>query len=203
VFNSINSNETIWQLARDNGNTAEGATFIPSSTTVRPTYALTNYLLNAFEAGDLRKSAWTAKNKVSGVDYYYPFKYKSRTATQPTEYYILFRLAEQYLIRSEARARKGDVTGAVSDLDLIRTRAGLANSTANTQAALISAVMNERQVELFCELGNRWFDLKRTGKADSILASIKGTNWQNTDVLLPIPQTEIDKNPTLNQNPGY
>lgn len=202
VFSS-NSSETIWQLVRDNNNTAEGATFLPSSATVKPTYALTGYLLNAFETGDLRKGAWTAKNKVSGVDYYYPYKYKSRTATQPKEYYILFRLAEQYLVRAEARAQKGDVAGAQSDLNIIRTRAGLPNTTSSTPSTLVFAVFNERQTEFFCELGHRWFDLKRTGKADAVLTSIKGSAWQSTDVLLPIPQAEIDKNPNLQQNSGY
>jgi hypothetical protein len=203
VFSSISSNETIWQLARDNSNTAEGATFMPSSTTVKPTYALTTYLLNGFEPGDARKTAWISKNKVAGVDYYYPYKYKSRTATQPGEYYILLRLAELYLIRAEARAQKGDIAGASSDLNLIRTRAGLPNTTAVTQASLLDAVFKEKQTELFCELGHRWFDLKRTGKADLVLTSTKGNNWQSTDALLPIPQAEIDKNPNLKQNPGY
>lgn len=63
--------------------------------------------------------------------------------------------------------------------------------------------MNERQKELFCEMGHRWFDLKRTGKIDSVLSIEKGNHWQSTDALFPIPQTEIDRNPFLKQNPGY
>ncbi len=200
---STGSNETIWQLVRDNNNTAEGATFIPTGSSVRPVYALTNYLLNAFETGDLRKNAWTGRNRVSGVDYYYPFKYKSRTATQATEYNVLLRLAEQYLIRAEARAKKGDVTGAKDDLNVVRTRAGLSQTTADTGPALVTAILRERRIEFFCEAGHRWFDLKRSGEADAVLSAIKGNGWQTTDLLLPIPQSEIDKNANLQQNPGY
>lgn len=203
VFSSITSPETIWQLVRDNSNTAEGGTFLPASTTVKPAYALTSYLLNTFETGDLRKNAWTSKNKVSGVDYYYPYKYRSRISSQPTEYYILFRLAEQYLIRAEARAKKGDIGGAASDLNMIRARAGLTNTTAATQPEMLTAILKERQTEFFCETGHRWFDLKRTGNADAVLSAIKGTYWQSTDTLFPIPQAEIDKNSNLKQNPGY
>lgn len=203
VFSSTASSETIWQLVRDNNPTSDGATFLPASLTTRPNYALTTHLLAAFEPGDLRKAIWIAKNTVTGVDYYYPYKYKSRLGTQAIEYYIMFRLAEQYLIRSEARTYLGNTAAATSDLNIVRSRAGLLNTTANSEATLLPAILAERQREFFCEMGHRWFDLKRTGTADNILSVIKGSNWQPTDQLFPIPQTELDKNPFLVQNPGY
>jgi len=58
-------------------------------------------------------------------------------------------------------------------------------------------------VELFAEWGHRWLDLKRTGSADSVLYSLKAPNWQSTDSLYPIPQTEIQNDPQLTQNAGY
>jgi hypothetical protein len=203
VFTSTSSNETIWQLIRDSNPTSDGATFIPASTTTKPTYTITTNLLNAFMAGDLRKNAWLAKNTISSIDYYYPNKYKSRLATQAIEYQILFRLAEQYLIRAEARAQQNNLAGAASDLNMIRNRAGLGNTSANTQSTLIDAILAERRLEFCFEMGHRWLDLKRTGKADAVLQPIKGSNWQSTDVFFPIPQSEIDKNPNLTQNPGY
>jgi hypothetical protein len=58
-------------------------------------------------------------------------------------------------------------------------------------------------MELFTEQGHRWFDLKRTGKATEVLSPIK-PGWQNTQVLLPLPQTELLLNNNLQpQNPGY
>jgi len=67
------------------------------------------------------------------------------------------------------------------------------------------AIEEERLRELFTEWGHRWFDLKRTGRANDVLGLIKGINWQETDQLFPIPASEILNNPALadHQNPGY
>jgi starch-binding outer membrane protein, SusD/RagB family len=197
------STETIWQLVKDNGNTGEGTTFVPASATVKPGYAITTALLNAFESTDKRKLNWLGKNTVAGTEYYYPFKYKVRATTPVTEYYVVFRLAEQYLIRSEAKAMLNDVVDAKADLDVVRNRAGLTGTTASTLATLLTAIEKERQVELFAEWGHRWLDLKRWGRADAVLGPIKGANWQSTDVLYPIPLKEIQLNLSLVQNPGY
>jgi hypothetical protein len=93
--------------------------------------------------------------------------------------------------------------GAVSDLNIIRKRSGLANTTANDQVSILNAILHERQVELFCEWGHRWYDLKRTNKADGLLGIAKAPNWQATDALFPIPFTELSLNTSLTQNPGY
>ncbi|MCA6441420.1 MAG: RagB/SusD family nutrient uptake outer membrane protein, partial [Chitinophagaceae bacterium] len=66
-----------------------------------------------------------------------------------------------------------------------------------------SAIISERRVELFAEWGHRWFDLKRYGLTNTILAPLKGSNWQETDILMPVPFTEIQINSSLVQNPGY
>ena len=52
------------------------------------------------------------------------------------------------------------------------------------------------------EMGHRWFDLKRTNTVDQVLSGLK-PGWQSTDALYPIPQRDIDRNPSLIQNPGY
>ena len=97
----------------------------------------------------------------------------------------------------------GNLTGARSDLNTIRSRAGLPNSTANTGDELFSAILAERRIELFAEQGHRWFDLKRSGKATEVLGGLK-PNWEETDVLLPVPESELDTNPNLlPQNQGY
>lgn len=202
VFSQF-SEETIWQLASDYRNTGEGATFIPSSATTRPTYSLTSFLLNAFENDDLRKSNWLKYNLVGGKSYYYPYKYKVRASTPISEFTVVFRLAEQYLIRAEARAQLNNTTEAISDLDVIRSRAGLGNTLATSQSEVLSAIYKERQIELFCEWGNRWFDLKRTGSANDILSIRKAPYWDATDILYPIPAGEILNNPFLVQNLGY
>ena len=187
-------------------NSSEGFSFLPSSNTVKPSYKLTSFLLNAFSANDQRKALWINSNTVGGVLYYYPYKYKTKSVAAgapKTEYNMVLRLAEQYLIRAEARAQQNMIAGAQSDLDTIRQRAGLATTTANDKASMLQAIENERQVELFCEWGHRWFDLKRTGRINIVLGVEKASNWQSTDILYPIPQNEILKNPALTQNPGY
>lgn len=199
-----NSPEAILQFIPVNQgfNTAEGFAFIPFSVSYKPTYAITSYLLNSFEPGDMRKTDWLKSQIVNGQTYYFPYKYKVRFSFSVTEYNMVLRLAEQYLIRAEARAEQNDLSGALADLDVIRNRAGLPDDTANDKTSILSAIMHERQVELFCEWGNRWFDLKRTGEINDVLSKEKA-NWTPTAALYPIPLTEIKRNPFLTQNPGY
>ncbi|NOW95986.1 RagB/SusD family nutrient uptake outer membrane protein [Mucilaginibacter sp. SG564] len=199
------SSEAIWKIipVYPNVETPEGFNFVPSSKTVSPKYILSNDLINSFETGDTRKSKWTAINVVAGISYPYPFKYKeARTTGDPSETYIIFRLADQYLIRAEARAAQNNMTGAQADLNVIRNRAGLPNTAASDLATLLTAIERERRSEFFCEWGNRWFDLNRWHLSDVILPSTK-PNWLPSSALYPIPQKEILRNPALIQNPGY
>lgn len=204
-----NNSEAILQFlpASTQGfNTSEGFAFIPASASAVPVFTLTDTVINAFEAGDQRKTRWIGSNTVSGKTYYYPMKYRTRqgSAGAPkSEYNIVLRLAEQYLIRTEARAYQNNLVGALSDLNLIRKRAGVADATAADATAIVGLVYKERLCEYFAEWGHRWFDLKRTGAANPIVGKLKGGNWQATDVLYPIPQSEIDVNPSLTQNSGY
>ena len=91
----------------------------------------------------------------------------------------------------------------MEDLNVIRNRAELSNFYTSDQDTLLTEIAHERQVELFCEWGNRWLDLKRLNKATTVLPVVKGANWQSTDVLYPIPLSELGKNPALTQNAGY
>jgi hypothetical protein len=200
------SAEAVWQLAPVEAgfNTTEARFFVPVATgTTRPAYALTSALLAAFTPGDTRRSAWVGSKTVAPEVFYFPFKYKVRNLNLPvTENYMVLRLAEQLLIRAEARAQLGKLTEAAADLNTIRSRAGLGATPAATKDALLAAVERERRVELFAEWGHRWFDLKRTGRTDAVLAPLK-SGWQPTDALFPVPQAEILRNPALTQNPGY
>lgn len=204
-----NSPETIWQFkSGENGeNTDEGAQFI---LTLPPIYltssvALSDNFINAFEANDLRKIHWVGLvNSFTGPEvWYFTYKYKERNNTGTSvEYPIQLRLAEQYLIRAEAYTQEGNIVFAQADLNTVRNRAGLPNITADTESTLLKAILDERRVELFSEQGHRWFDLKRTGQARQVLQPIK-ENWKDTDVLFPIPISEILLNPNLTQNDGY
>ena len=201
--------EAIWQLPANGANsqTVEALALTPYTGGIIPNYTLSPNLINAFEPADSRFQNWVKYNVVdnNGTDtsYYYAYKYKNRRPTAPTmEDYMIIRLGELLLIRAESLAHLNNVDDALSDLNQVRNRAGLPNTTTANQTNLLSAIMHERQTELFCEWGNRWYDLKRTGTIDAVLSNEK-TNWQPTDALYPIPLTDIRSNPNLKQNPGY
>ncbi|EIA07457.1 RagB/SusD family nutrient uptake outer membrane protein [Flavobacterium frigoris] len=199
------SPSTIWQLHPGVAglNTMEGRTFI--FTSAPPNIeAISPELFNAFEAGDQRKNHWLGSVNDGTDTYYFPFKYKLDTNSGTSqEYSIIFRLEEQYLIRAEARIHLGKLAEAKNDINKIRQRATLANTTANTSEELSQAVLQERRVELFTEFGHRWFDLKRTGKTGTVLSVIKPA-WKDRDNLLPLPASELLANShLLPQNQGY
>jgi len=204
---TANSGEAIWQLQPVSGtwNTQEGRIFIldngaPDSD--HPVF-LQPALVNAFEAGDQRKVSWIAKTG----NWYYAYKYKSGSANAPqTEYKMVLRLAETYLIRAEARARLNDISGAQSDLNAIRHRAGLEDTPAATTPELLQAIWKEHQVELFTENGDRWLTLKRSKTIDQAMKAVeahKGITWDSNMQLYPINNGDLKLNANLTQNPGY
>jgi len=207
-----NSPEAIWQLSTspNNGYTYEGAYFIltgaPEAGGVRSS-TISDSLFNAFEANDLRKSKWLNKITVGNNSYYYPWKYQlgSKAVAPSTEYSIVLRLAEQYLIRAESRAQLNE-SNAIDDLNTVRRRAGLTNYTGLSRIALLNAILRERRIELFTE-GHRWFDLQRSGKLDELMQIVtpqKGGNaWAPYRAFFPIPTTEIQNAINLTQNVGY
>jgi hypothetical protein len=169
-----------------------------------PLVSLNSQLVENMEPNDLRREYWIGEITDGNETWYSPKKYKLKENTGTSmEYSVIFRLSEQYLIRAEALARLGNLPAAKEDLDMVRNRAGLLDSEANTQNEVLTAIQMERYHELFSEFGHRWFDIKRTGLANEILAPLKA-GWKPTDVLLPIPENELLMNPSLKpQNPGY
>jgi hypothetical protein len=213
----INSSEAILQLATPlpaTYSTFDAYGYILTTAPTTGSYDCTTIspqLLNSFDSGDLRKTNWIGvyqTNTIPSINYYFPYKYQN-SSPNVTEYIMLLRLAEQYLIRAEAEANLGDSSDAINDLNIIRNRANLVSYNAGTNGSLLAAIMHERQVELFTEWGHRWFDLKRTGTINSVMGGssgvchAKGGVWASTDQLFPISQFEISIDPRLTQNPGY
>lgn len=196
---------TIWQFAPhySGGNTDEGDTFIFNAGP--PTrVALSSNLMASFSPEDKRKMNWTNKITQGAAIWYHAYKYKQNyEASESSEYSIIFRLAEQYLIRSEARAQQGELIGAREDLNKVRNTAGLNNVSAVTASEIIDAIIEERRLEFFTEYGHRFFDLKRTDQLNNVLGASK-IGWNDYDALWPLPLIEIMANPNLSpQNPGY
>lgn len=198
------STEAIWQLPANGIYQAvpEASTFQPYNASSTPNYILSPHLLNAFEAGDLRKTNWTRFNTIGNATVYYPYKYKNLQPTQtPVEDYMLLRLADIHLVRAEALARREQWNDALTDINKVRERTGLTEIKNVSQDSVIRAIAHERQVELFCEWGNRWYDLKRTNRIDAVLGAEKNT-WRPAAALFPIPTAELQANPALTPNPN-
>ncbi|MFN0034253.1 MAG: RagB/SusD family nutrient uptake outer membrane protein [Saprospiraceae bacterium] len=130
-----------------------------------------------------------------------PYVIKYDDLSTGSDNVIVTRLAEMYLIRAEALAQSNGAIQAIkADLNVVRDRAGLPNTLANTHADLLTAIETERRLELAYE-GHRWFDLVRTGRAVDVLQTVTNVN----QTLFPIPLSELLSNnhPGMTQNPGY
>lgn len=203
------SKETILQLWRKDGFISDATILIPSSNTVVPRYLIAESLHALFEKDDLRQSNWLGVNNVEmdGVSqaYTFPYKYKNRSGSHSApEYLKVLRASEQYLIRAEAKAHLGDISGAILDLNIIRKRAGVPEEEAGLEKqTCLELIYRERQIELFNEWAKRFIDLKRTGKLNTVMTTHK-VSWKNgVSERLPIPFSELIYNPNLIQNEGY
>ena len=112
---------------------------------------------------------------------------------------FIMRYAEILLNLAEAYNESGQSSSALSPLNLVRARAGLAPITTTSQTELRTIILHERAVE-FCFEGYRFFDLKRAGQLTTFLGPLGFITGKNE--VFPIPQTEIDLT-SIKQNPGY
>lgn len=114
----------------------------------------------------------------------------------------LIRFAEVLLIQAEALNETGKSADALAALNRVRIRAKLTPlATTLSQTETRQAIRQERRLEL-CFENKRWFDLNRWGITVQTMTT-QGRPMQAYETILPIPQTELDRNPSLKQNPGY
>lgn len=126
--------------------------------------------------------------------------------------YMITRYADALLMYGEALAGIGQKEAALPYFNQVRARAGLAGLTADQLDS--EQILHERRLELAFE-GHRYFDLVRTGKAIEYISRALMTKVDYDDqiftfqpieayqLILPIPISEIEKDATLVQNPGY
>ena len=161
--------------------------------------------LASAESGDRYSSITFNSANLAGTDNGWSVA-KYGTPDQDNNNIVVIRLGEMYLIRAEARANQGKITGtgsAAEDINVLRTRSNAPTITSATQNQMITLVEQERRYELAFE-GHRWYDIVRTDRAAQIMP-VFNSNWKDTYNVWPIPQREIQNNPALadNQNPGY
>jgi starch-binding outer membrane protein, SusD/RagB family len=111
----------------------------------------------------------------------------------------LLRYADVLLMASEAYYKKADETNALKYLNMVRTRAQMPEVSVSG-SAVFDAIVNERRLEL-CFEGFRFQDLVRWGLASQELGPAGFQSGKNE--LLPIPFSEMQIDPSLEQNPGY
>jgi hypothetical protein len=148
----------------------------------------------------------------------------ARTSIQTDQHWIIYRLADIYLMEAEAYAMKGDaesMTKSQALVNTVRARAGLvAAPSASEKLNQMQIILQERQRELFCE-GKNWFDLVRIGSRpdagfkdmfiDQVLqvasasnsAMIRAILQDENSWYLPIHTDELTANDLLVQNPYY
>lgn len=193
----------IWQLKpRNNTDAVKEATayyFVNAA----PLYvAASTSLVNSFDVGDLRRQQWMAAVTVGANTWYRIEKYKARSANT-TEYSIVFRLEEAYLLLAEALARQNKITEALPFINPIKQRAGQAVLTASvSQQVLLDEVLKENRKEFFTEMGIRFLSLKRFGLLGTLV--LTKPNWKDHHQKWPLPQNELLLNTNLKpQNTGY
>lgn len=174
------------------------------------------------EADSVRKKASILFENAPWSDEYWslqvggrvPFAYKWKSANgwASTNRQYILRLADIILLKAEALNELGRVDEARTEVNRIRARVSLPPVTATTKDALRPIILKERRLELAQE-AQRWADLKRYGVAVQVMNNLNEIDLRNgqrvnygattNDLLLPIPQQEINRNPSLVQNPGY
>ena len=190
IYLKKNTAEAIWELQFDATNANSIAFFYyPTSLGGRNEMASTTSLRDAHEAGDVRQAVnYTTTPAAKTLKY---------TRVPGDDNVLMIRLAEMYLIRAEAQARLNKLPDAVTDLNTIRTRAGLGMASPSTADEVIAAIEKERRLE-FAHEGHRWFDLRRYNKWSTVGIT------QEFRALWPIPQREVETSAgIITQNPGY
>jgi len=166
----------------------------------------------------------------AGISGYYVRKFLDESITNPSAAntgntpWTFFRYAEILLNYAEAKYFLGDEPGCREYINKVRSRTGVnMPPVTETGPALLERLQHERQIELVFE-GHRYFDVRRWKIAPQVLnmdaqkivitrnaggldtysvKTFQVRDFSDKNYLVPIPQSEIDKDPALTQNPGY
>lgn len=218
-----NNGDIIFSIQFITGGFGEGNIFSrefvpqPSGTTIigvsGSSYNVGGVDLNdAFEAGDTRKAISVGLFTDGALAYYYTRKFLYPTVPAGNEGdtdWPVLRFGDVILLYAEALNENHKTDEALTQLNRIRTRAGLPAKSGLSEQDARTAIYNERRVEL-CFEGERWFDLVRwdifipTMQAFKIKYNVTGMgNIEARLKVFPVPSRERALNPNLTQNTGY
>lgn len=207
VFSNKNSAESLFEIQQNDQNNAgtsnDGlATFFASDGgTGRGDVRVLSNFSSRYEPNDARGEDTVSAGQTKKLIYVgngnRPGFLRSIKWRQYGQNIPIIRLAEMYLIRAEADVRANNTTSALADVNLIRARSGASPLTTIT----LQDVLNERQLELAFE-GFHIHDLKRTG-TNIVVNATTTLPITAAKLVLPIPQHDINVDPSLTQNTGY
>ncbi len=207
-----NNNEIIFavQFASGINGNSEGSgayqQFSPSGTVsgAKGHNLPTKSVYQLYSAADKRKTAYVGLS-AAGVPFTNKLKASATTPADGGSNIVVLRYADVLLMLGEAENELGNTASARNFLNMVRKRAGLEDVTQQLQADLRAAIALERRLELVGE-GHRWFDLLRTGTAVTVMNAWfteQGITTRITEqnLLQPVPQDQIDTDPSIKQNP--
>jgi hypothetical protein len=168
----------------------------------------TKEIYNLYSAADTRRSAYIGLT-ANGIPFSKKLVKTSNTIVDGGSNFVVLRLAEVDLLLAESYAKTNDLQNSNLYLNKIKSRAGIPTVNLASQQALLDEIDKERRLELIGE-GHRWFDLVRTGRAVAVLTNhftvTPGYSTAKIDqhnLLMPVPQSQINTDPAIKQNQGY
>lgn len=205
IWKDVTTKEVVWSVKFQAFNSDIGGN-VYYAVGNRASYRPTANLLSTYNPStDVRYPSFFSSVARRGTNRLVASKYIGKEGrTDGIVDFKAFRTSEMYLIRAEAYSRMGNDVSALADLNALRLARNAATGL-ETGAALLDAVFIERRKELFME-GQRFFDLKRTTR--TINRTSNCSNFCTLDPSarewnLPVPQSEIQANSAIVQNPGY
>lgn len=217
-MNNKNSNESIFEINYIAGATSPSSPYMEEYAPFENFYIsaqgyglnqVTDNLWNSYENNDPRRDLSIFKGYTDGTGKWNDIKFQAKWyddnyIVNHSYYYgnnfIILRYADVLLMYAEA-------SGDAEYLNIVRRRVGMSEYgtsqyPSNKYPTFDLAIEHEREVELALEF-HRWFDLKRTGRATTVLTAAKGKIITNDMLVLPIPLDAIDQNPHIEQNAYY
>lgn len=198
------SSELILELPNTNNDVSLVASIYNyTSLANRSKYVASADLINLYSDSDKRRQLFEIRNLRTKVDgnvaqlpYYFTTKFRYNVKN------AVYRLSELYFIRAEAALHLGNTVQALSDINKIRTRAGISELTTIN----IDLILEEKRREFAFE-NKYFFDLMRNHKNVvrniGCISSNCSPSYPNDKFVLPIPQATINVNAHMQQNPGY
>ncbi|WP_258105679.1 RagB/SusD family nutrient uptake outer membrane protein [Marinoscillum sp. MHG1-6] len=181
---------------------------------------VTQEFVDAYEPGDqrLQYTVWQSGDTYDAFTYDPSFSTTgynikkwvqgsgSATGVDSDLNFPVIRYADVLLMIAEALNEQGKPGEAAPYIEKVRNRAGLTDDLSGySQSEMRDAILHERRIEFAFE-GQWWFDVLRAGPdySESFFHGLGKTNFDKTKhILFPIPQTDLDLNPNLEQNPNF